>query len=250
MLSRDVGNYRLFPKLLNGKIRDIQEPKRRLQKLHLRVHKLLSRVEVPSYLHSAVRGRSYLTNANAHDPAVPAIKIDVKKFFQSVPREAIRRFFSDTLMCRSDVAGLLSDILTYRAHLPTGSSASPIMAYYAFKQMFDQIEALARLRRVDMTCYVDDMTMSGANATRQLLYEVHKLVATHGLRTHKMHYFRANQPRVITGVCGTRAGRRVPNKLHLRIKQGFDRWRDAANPIEKEAALRTLFGSALCGRAD
>ena len=51
-LASDFGNFKLF-KMGD---RPIQEPKPRLQKIHLRVHKLLSKVAVPDYLHSAVRG--------------------------------------------------------------------------------------------------------------------------------------------------------------------------------------------------
>src|SRR4051812_15090209 len=55
--ARDTGNYRLFS-IVNekGKARPIQWPKPRLQAVHARIHKLLSRVAVPKYLHSAVRG--------------------------------------------------------------------------------------------------------------------------------------------------------------------------------------------------
>jgi RNA-directed DNA polymerase len=42
--------------------------------------------------------------------------------------------------------------LTYDAHLPTGGAASPIIAYYSFKEMFDEIDRLARSRDVVMTC--------------------------------------------------------------------------------------------------
>src|SRR5258708_165634 len=58
-LAADAGNFRLFT-LVNdkGKARAIQWPKRWLQKIHARVHTLLSRVSVPQYLHSAVQGRS------------------------------------------------------------------------------------------------------------------------------------------------------------------------------------------------
>ena len=108
--ARDAGNYRLFS-IVNekGKARPIQWPKRRLQSVHARIHKLLSRVAVPKYLHSAVRGKSYVSNAAAHDPKMPTIKIDVKKFFPSVARVTIFDFFVGPLKCRRDVAGL-SDI--------------------------------------------------------------------------------------------------------------------------------------------
>jgi RNA-directed DNA polymerase len=172
-LSEDAGNFRHFNQINEkGKSRAIQWPKRRLQNVHARVHALLARVTVPPYLHSAVKGRSYVSNAAAHAGAAAVVKIDVKKFFPSVSRAAIFNFLQQSMKCRRDVAGLLADILTYNSHLPTGGAASPIIAYYALKEMFDEIESAARSRNVVMTCYVDDMAFSGAQANKSLLHEV------------------------------------------------------------------------------
>jgi hypothetical protein len=241
--AKDAGNFRLFPITgANGKARQIQEPKRQLQWIHGRIHSLLSRVKAPDYLHSAVRGRSYISNAAAHDPSMPAIKIDVKKFFPSVTRAAIFNFFEGPLKCRRDVAGLLADVLTFDAHLPTGSAASPIIAFYAFKPMFDEISQLAATYGITMSCYVDDMTLSGPRATKGTLFEIHKIISRHGLKSHKAHVFCASQPKVITGVCNTPTGPRVPNKLHLKIKMGFESLSTATTTDDKEKALRPLLG--------
>jgi RNA-directed DNA polymerase len=241
--ARDAGNYRLFS-IVNekGKARPIQWPKRRLQSVHARVHKLLSRVAVPKYLHSAVRGRSYVSNAAAHDPKMPTIKIDVKKFFPSVSRVVIFNFFVGPLKCRRDVAGLLADILTFDAHLPTGSAASPIIAYYSFKPMFDEIAQFAESLGLSMTCYVDDMALSGPRANKSVLYAIKGIVARHGLKSHKAHAFSGSQPKVVTGVCNTAAGPRVPNKLHLKIKNGFDALAKAQTSVEQDKVLRPLLG--------
>jgi RNA-directed DNA polymerase len=241
-LAKDTGNFRLFTIKKNGKERAIQEPKPRLQRVHARIHKLLSRVAVPSYLHSAVAGRSYLSNAGAHASDTAMIKVDVKKFFQSVPRVAIFEFFHGVLKCRRDVAGLLGDLLTFDAHLPTGSSASPIIAYYAFKPMFDAIATLAAGRGLTMTCYVDDMAISGLGASKGGLYEVKKIIATHGLKSHKAYMFTLIEPKVITGVCLASDGPRVPNKLHLKIKKGFDDLKLASTLETKQKAARPLLG--------
>jgi len=241
--ARDAGNYRLFS-IINekGKARPIQWPKRRLQVIHARIHKLLSRVAVPKYLHSAVRGKSYVSNAAAHDPKMPTIKIDVKKFFPSVSRVVIFNFFAGPLKCRRDVVGLLADILTFDAHLPTGSAASPIIAYYSFKPMFDEIAQFAESLGLTMTCYVDDMALSGPRANKGVLYAIKGIIARHGLKSHKAHAFSGSQPKVVTGVCNTTAGPRVPNKLHLKIKNGFDALAKAQNSAEEDKVLRPLLG--------
>ncbi len=242
-LAKDAGNFRLFMhKPETGKPRPIQEPKRDLQRLHGRIHTLLARVEVPAYLHSAVRGRSYISNAAAHDPSVPTIKIDIKKFFPSVTRAAIYNFFAVQMKCRKDVAGLLADFLTYDRHLPTGSAASPIISYYAHSKMFDEIDDFAKRAGLAMTCYVDDMTFSGAKATKGTLFEIQQIIARHGLKSHKKRAFAGNEPKVVTGVCITPAGPRVPNRLHLKIKNGFDALSAAISADARDQALRPLVG--------
>ena len=82
-LAKDAGNFRLFSITgASGKSREIQGPKRRLQWLHARIHTLLSRVEVPEYLHSAVRGRSYISNAAAHDHRCRRSRLTWKNSFR------------------------------------------------------------------------------------------------------------------------------------------------------------------------
>jgi hypothetical protein len=241
-LAGDAGNFRLFTIRSNNKERQVQEPKRDLQRLCARIHKLLSRIRTPKYLHSAVKGRSYLTNARSHELDAPTIKIDIKKFFQSVPRVAVYRFFAETMRCRSDVAGLLADLLTFNAHLPTGSCASPIISYYAFKTMFDDIYDLATTYGLKMTCYVDDMTFTGKNATGGMLYDIHRIISKYGLKSHKMKMFSGREAKIITGVCNIPGGERVPNKLHLKIRNGFDDLRAATSPEARARVLRPLLG--------
>ena len=241
-LAVDRGNFNVFPSKKNGKIRLVQQPRPRLQRLHRRIHDLLSRIDTPSYLHSAIAGHSYITNAAAHSADVPSIKIDVKKFFPSVPCAAVFRFFIERMKCNSEVAGLLAKLLTYHGHLPTGGSASPIIAYYAFKEMFDDIEALAHSRDLTMSCYVDDMTLTGARASRGALHQVRLIIARFGLKSHKIKFLPANRPKIITGVAITSSGLRVPNRRHRAIAQGFAEYKSAGDDETARKALNRLIG--------
>jgi RNA-directed DNA polymerase len=241
-LAADVGNFKVFPKRTNGKVRMVQQPRPRLQRVHRRIHDLLSRIETPDYLHSAIAGHSYITNAAVHGAAVPSIKIDVKKFFQSVPTAAVFCFFAGPMRCNIEVAGLLAKLLTYQGHLPTGGSASPIIAFYAFKEMFDEIECLARARCLTMSCYVDDMTLSGQRASRSALHQVRLIIAHHGLQSHKVRFLPANRPKVITGVVITAEGLRVPNRRHRAISQGFIEYQAATDEESATKVLNKLIG--------
>lgn len=191
-------NYRVFNLKETGRL--VEEPPPVLQSLHRKIHRYLCRIEVPQYLHSAIKGRSYITNASAHIGAGPMIKIDVKKFFPSVPQHKVMQFFRDQMDCAGDVSGLLANLLCRKGRLPTGGAASPIISYYAFKEMFDEIEALCLEKRLKMTCYVDDLTISGHGANRGTLQEVRRIISRFGLKSHKAKFFDASRPKTVTGV--------------------------------------------------
>ena len=221
ILANRNDNYKHF-KAGKEKKRAVQEPKDRLKQLHLKVTRWLSRIETPDYLHSAVRGKSYITNAKAHSANTNLVKVDIRSFFQNVSTHAVYLFFAQTMKCRNDAAMLIAKLLTVGGHLPTGSSVSPILSYFAHKRMFDEIARLADDLGLSFTVYVDDMCLSGEKAVRATLFQVRGIIARHGLKSHKCHFFPTGVPRVVTGAALTRQGIRLPNKRHLKIKEAFN----------------------------
>ena len=51
------------------------------------------------------------------------------------------------------------------------------------RHMFDEIASLAQAAGCKMTAYVDDVTISGTAATKELLGSVRQVIARHGLLT-------------------------------------------------------------------
>jgi len=211
------GGYKVYKHKATG--REIQEPGAALQSLHRQLHRYLARVEVPEYLHSAVKGRSYLSNARAHVCVGSLIKIDIAKFYQSVPQHKVMHFFRDVLCCAPDVAGLIANLICYRGVLATGSSISPIISYYTFKSLFDDLAALADGHGLNMTCYVDDITMSGAGATRAVLHEARSMIFRAGLRAHKDRSFGEDGAKIVTGVVVGPHGIGLPFARWQKIRQ-------------------------------
>lgn len=239
LLKADV-NYIRWTDKKTG--RPIQQPKPLLAGVHRRVGVLLSRIETPDFLHSAIKGRSYISNAFRHDPNQPTVKIDVRKFYPSTRAQAVFHFFRDRMMCDGDVAGMLARLLTVDGHLATGSSASPILSYFAYDDMFAEIEALAVDRGSEMTCYVDDMIFTGPGATRRLIFDIIKVVRRYRLWGHKTKVFKAGQPKVITGVAVTRFGGRLPNKRQKAINGDLSLIKGATNDNDRVKIMRRLLG--------
>lgn len=238
-LANRVDNYKRF-QVGKKKKRAIQEPKDRLKQAHLKVTRWLSRIETPDYLHSAVRGRSYITNAKAHSAETDLVKVDIRSFFQNVSTHTVYLFFANTMKCRKDAAMLLAKLLTVDGHLPTGSSVSPILSYFAHKRMFDEIARLADDLGLRFTVYVDDMCLSGDKAVRATLFRVRGIIARHGLQSHKCKYFPSGVPRIVTGNALTRNGIRLPHRRHFKIKEAFDALATMPDGYGREKAFNAL----------
>lgn len=239
-LCKAKDNYKRWTDRKTG--RPIQEPKPNLDKVHKRVARLLAKINTPDYLHSAIRGRSYITNASGHTVYEGCAKIDVKKFYPTVRAQAVHHFFRDRMHCTGDVAGILTKLLTVDGHLPTGSSSSPILSYFAYEDMFEALAQLAIKNDCTMTVYVDDVVFTGRGATRSLLYDARRILASFRLHGHKTKLFRPGQPRIVTGVAITRDGMKLPNKRQKGIAEDFEVFDALPIGREKLIVARRLTG--------
>lgn len=239
-LLADADPYKRWIDKKSG--RAIQEPRPRLAKAHRRIATLLARIDTPPYLHSAKKGRSYISNAAAHSVDDGCVKIDVRRFYPSARAQAVYHFFLDRMACDGDVAGMLAKLLTVDGHLPTGSSASPIVSYFAYEDLFHELAVLAEACGCKMTVYVDDIVFTGVGATRRLLFEARKAIGKRHLHGHKTKLFRPGQPRVITGVVVTNSGLRLPNRRQVRIADDQKLFEDLPLGREKLNVAQRLTG--------
>ncbi len=213
-------NYRLFVIGKDkNKPRQVEEPKPYLERIHRRLFNLLTRVEPPVYLHSGIKGKSYISNAEQHIGSDTLISLDIKKFFPSTLGWHVFEFFHDLMQCSSDVAGLLVKISTCHGHIPTGSCLSQILAFYAHYEMFEEIYNLTSSKGLKMTCYVDDIAISGKNASKSDLYQIKGILNKRGLKSHprKEIIFRKGIPKEVTGSIVLQDGLKLPNRKHKKI---------------------------------
>ena len=179
---------------------------------------ILGRIMPPDFLYCPVKGRCYVSNAAQHIGNRVVRCVDIKKFFPSTPAYRVAWMFKTVFGCPSDIAGLLTKISTYQGHLPTGSPLSPILAYFAFYELWNKISAFCSNRGYTLTIYVDDITISGPKVPLSDMWQVQKMIHGAGLRYHKEKgYF--DTPAEITGVIVGSTGVKAPNrqlrKLHV-----------------------------------
>lgn len=137
------------------------------------------------------------------------------------------------MKCAPDVAGLLANIICYDGHLPTGSSVSPIISFFAFKGMFDTLANLAASHELRMTCYVDDIAMSGAGASIAVLREARSIIFREGFTAHKDRYFRPESAKLVTGIMVGPAGIRLPYSRWSKITQAINAIATCANDEDR-----------------
>jgi len=235
-------HYKVFPIKTGTKSRWIQEPKTNLKRLHTRIFRLLQRIDVPAYLHSGTKGRSYVSNAEAHKGPLQVFKLDIKSFFPSVAPTHIYHFFHDVVQCAPDVAYQLRALCTYGDQLPTGSCISQIVAFYAYKDLFDKLYQLADEHDLTMTCYVDDLTFSGAVVPGQFRHKTKQAIKLAGLSSHKEMFYGQTKKKLVTGVVIDGDRLRVSNKQRLSIYQTLKLFHGLPPGEERDKALRSLVG--------
>lgn len=218
-LSNNI-NYKVVKiKDKKGKERDTEVPNKFLKKIHKRIANLLSYIETPKYLHSAIKNHSYKTNAETHIGNHSLAKTDISKFFPSTTFQSIFFFFKNTMLCSLDISTILAKICTYNKHLPTGSPLSPILSFYANKKMFDEIYELCNTNNVNFTLYVDDLTFSG-NGCFKTYAKALGIIRKYGYKTkaEKDIKYLAGYTKEVTGVIIKNNELRLPNKRYKKIR--------------------------------
>ena len=184
-----------------SKIRRIYAPKPQIKKIQKRLQILLSRIYLPTYLFSGKKGTCYVDNAKYHQRAKHVLTLDISAFYKMT----------------EDVAWLLSDIVSYEDFLPTGSPASQIIAFFAYRLTFNRLNDLAKRNSAKFSLFVDDMTFSSMKPfTKKFPFIVSQELKKVGLQINpkKTQRFSSNEHKLITGCIIT-----PKNDLRVRNKQ-------------------------------
>lgn len=224
------------------KPREIQRLKPLIAKVHKRIFCLLKCVITPDYLHSAIKGRSYTTNVKSHLYSNEAIKFDIKNFYPEVKWIKIYNFFKFNMQCEPDVAFILSNICCYDGHLPTGSSLSPILSFWANKTMFDFLNRVASDNNLVMTVYVDDIMFSGKYVPVDFEKIVSEIVCSYGYQCHKIKKFKKIKAKVITGLAIVDHAISIPHRRRAKVRLVIEAIQSAQSDVRRAELLRSLNG--------
>ncbi len=219
LLSKD-DLYQEIDIIQGSKTRRIEKPVYDLKRLQKRIATLLQRIKLPSYIYAIRRGASYITNAQQHIGSSILRTLDIEKYFASTLEKQVYYFFNTSMKCSPDVAHILTKISTFKNHLPTGSSLSPILSFYTHMGIWDEIFNLVSLDNCILTIYIDDLTISGDTVSDKLIWKIKQKLHSAGLRSNskKEKHYSKKVSREVTGVIISPDGvLKAPNRQHLKI---------------------------------
>lgn len=166
-----------------SRYREFSDASRRHKKILKNLNFYLSELPTPRYLFSK-KESDYKKNALFHIGNTKFILLDIKSFFPNCRFDIIRNFFikeSGFNMCKkrnvngvdefeTDVADSLARLVTApidfdinKRFVPQGYPTSTLICFFAYKEMFDEIDNLAKNYSLKFSTYVDDLTFSYSN---------------------------------------------------------------------------------------
>jgi len=157
-------NYREFeiPKRSGG-TRRILAPDDATKALQRRIlRRLLGRLRSHLAAHGFEKGRSIVTNAEAHVGQAVVVRMDLKDFFPATRAKRVRKYFR-RIGWNRPAARLLTNLCTIEGGLPQGAPTSPRLSNLVNYRLDARLTGLAARRRV-----VDNFRGGGHLSTREI----------------------------------------------------------------------------------
>lgn len=213
--------YLTYKRKQDGKVREIEEPNFELKRMQGRLNSYLQgALKCPKYCQAGFKGQNNIKNAELHRFKREVLTMDISHYFPNTKEEYVRRFFAETFKPTDKVLDILVKLTTYNGHLPTGAPTSLLISNFAHKELFDSIYNKAKELGADMTCYVDDITISTKqHLANSIINFVDGILKTHGLHLKKSKTRRYGfKHAIVTGVHIAQSGKlSAPHKIHYDI---------------------------------
>lgn len=212
-------------------------PTEELKLIQKLLSRLLMRIETPDWVMSGKKYSSYITNAEKHIQNPFVKTMDISQFYDSVQRKHIYKMFKETFKMAEDIAWIMTDLVTYKGILPTGSPSSQLVVYWTYSDMFAGINRIANDKGCLFSLYVDDMTFSSKMPiSQEMRIAVAEQLKKNGLKAKnsKDHYYQADKMKVVTGV-GLKDGKKIVlNSKRKAILEQYQKCKETRNLYEIE----------------
>lgn len=179
--------------------RRIEAPEDTLKSLQRAIYTKFKVLTRPKYLYTF---RSAITNAAYHYSSEELLKLDISNFFPSCKSSRVFNLFRQRFKCSSIVSSKLTDLTCLERHLPTGAPSSPMLAFWAYKPMWDKAAEVCNQHNCKLTVYMDDLTISGKKISSDLTDSLVKVIQDSGFQVNpsKTLHYTESELKEVTGV--------------------------------------------------
>ena len=196
-------DYKRYKKFKNGKYRWIEAPNDDLKLMQQRLLEYLQEyLKPPPYCMAGFKGQNNIKNAMRHRFKREVITTDISHCFPNTQAKYVEKFFVKEFGATGKLLELLLALTTYNGYLPTGAPTSTLLVCFAHKDIFDSIYKKMQALDVDMSVFVDDITISTHKHIGNWVVPYLK----NALKTNGLHIKKAKTKRygyryaVVTGV--------------------------------------------------
>lgn len=249
---RTIHTYKyseFFKDKTDGSKRKINNPEDNLKKIQKKIFNLLNRVEKPKWVISGKKRNSYVDNAKMHQNNNNICTIDIEKFYDSTKEIYVYNFFSNTMKMSTDIATILTSLVTYEGRIPTGTPTSQLIAFLSYKDTFMKIYEICKEQDIIFSLYVDDITLSSNKIiNKNIKYKINYLLNLSDLniKKSKTKFFSKKTNKSVTGtIIDSGKNIRLENKKRKEI---IDLYKECINPntysIEKLVKLNGKMNDA------
>jgi RNA-directed DNA polymerase len=219
--SSAPGRYRTFtiPKRRGGR-REINVPAPLLLAVQQWIlRNILYKLPMSEFAHGGVPGRSIISNAKAHLGAKAILRVDLKKFFDTVELSVGVRIF-EAAGYPPKVSRSLALLCFENGRLPQGAATSSTLANLAAMSLDYRLSKLAAKFGLTYTRYVDDLTFSGRSIGPSFISAVEEVVeqCRFVVNPEKTQLARGKSPKFVTGLAVGGDRLRVPRAFRREVR--------------------------------
>lgn len=159
-------NYKPFDlhKKDSKKWRHIDNPQSELKDIQKKILKRILQKGIhllPEGMNGGISGKSVVDNAKVHTGKECIGIIDIKDCFPNTNNLKIYQVWRNFFGCGTKTAGILTKLTTFQCRLPQGAPSSPLLCNYVLTPIFINIHNYAKKHSLDVTMFIDDITISG-----------------------------------------------------------------------------------------
>lgn len=237
----------------SGGVRQLSAPHKKLAAAQRWIlENILNKLPVEPPAHGFLRGKSIVSNAQAHAGRAAVLNMDLADFFPSINFRRVRSVFARlgyspaaasilALLCTEcprkqvEYAGKPYWVATGPRGLPQGACTSPALSNQVARRLDKRLSGLARKLDLSYTRYADDITISGSEGflpqVGYVMARIRHIAEDEGFAVNlkKSRVLRQNAAQLVTGLVvnhrptlARKEIRRLRAILHRAKTEGLD----------------------------